>query len=354
MRLRLPRLLLTRPGPGRSAGPVTEYNAPHYWLDYRGGFVRRGLPGALLRARYRRPPTYDEVARAGLLLSRGAAGALVPVVLRAARGRGPASAVAAGVLLLSPLTLSLLSYDRGRYDGAGVLALGVVAASRQLPPPVAAVVAAGAVTAATASEEFLLGVLAPPVVVLTGRRRAPLVLAPAALVAAASLLVPVPAGAVAGARQEARDAGVAPAGAMGDALGALERGLVENLVFFRLFEPAAVAGSLVLWAGLYGVTAALLGRLLQPPAGHAALVAAYGGVGAALSVLGTDFRRWWGLALSGLVTTLALEPRPTGGSRRPGRAEAVVAAALVAGGLTARHLPVYPWGPVREADLPAA
>jgi hypothetical protein len=27
---------------------VSSYVAPLYWMDYRGGFVRRGLPGALL------------------------------------------------------------------------------------------------------------------------------------------------------------------------------------------------------------------------------------------------------------------------------------------------------------------
>jgi hypothetical protein len=351
---RLARSPAPRPGPGRSLGPVSDYNAPHYWLDYRGGFVRRGLPGALLRARLGRPPTYDEVARTGVALARGAAAVLVTVVGQTCRAdRDRAGTTAAGVLLLSPLTVSLVRLDTGRYDAAGVLALGAVVASRRLPPPAAAVVAAGAAAAATACEEFLIGVLAPPVVVLSGWRRAPLVLAPAALVAAASLLVPVPEGAVAAAREEARAAGVPPAGPMGDALGALERGLVDNLAFFRLFEPGHAVGSLALWAGLYAGTAALVGRLLRPPAGYGALVAAYGGVGTTLSVLGTDFRRWWGLALTGLVATLAVDPRGRGERRPPGRAEAVAAAVLVAVGLAVRDLPVYPWGPLRDAEVPA-
>lgn len=366
MRARLAPLL----GQSRERGrPVSDYEAPHYWLDYRGGFVRRGLPGALLRARLGRPPTGDEVTRAGVVLSHGAAAALGTAVAQCCRpSRGPAGTdrggpdpagadraglVATGVLLLSPLTVPLVLRDTGRYDAAGVLALGVVVASRRLPPPAAAVVTGGAVAAATACEEFLVGVLAPPVMVLTGWRRGPLVLAPAALVAAASLLVPVPEGAVAAARQEARTAGVPPAGAMGDALGALERGLVENLTFFRLFEPAAAAGSLALWAGLYAGTAALLGRLLRPPAGYGVLVAAYGGVGAALSVLGADFRRWWGLALAGLVGTLAVDPRPRPRQRPLRTADAAAAAALVAVGLAVRDLPVHPWGPVRDADVPA-
>jgi hypothetical protein len=350
------RRLARRLAVNRSRRPVSDYNAPHYWLDYGGGFVRRGLPGALLRARLGRPPTYDEVARAGLLLSRGAVVALVPVVVRACRPvRSPAGAAAAGVVLVSPLTVSLLLRDAGRYDATGVLALAVVPAAKaaRLPTPAAAVVVAGAATAATACEEFLLGVLAPPVVVLLGWRRAALALAPAALVAAASLLVPVPEGGVTAAREEARQAGVTPAGPMGDALGALERGLVQNLAFFRLFEPTAAAGSLALWAGLYAATAGLLGRLLTPPAGYPVLVAAYGGVGAALSVLGTDFRRWWGLALTGLVASLAADARPSGGGRRPGRAEAAAGVVLVAGGLAVRDLPVHPWGPVRDEDLPA-
>jgi hypothetical protein len=364
---------LARPAGDRAARrPVTDYNAPHYWLDYRAGFVRRGLPGAVLRSLLGRPPAYRDVTRAGVVLSGAAVASVVPLAVRASRlapGRLPA-VLATTALVLSPLTCTLLVQDTGRYDAVGVVGLGVIAAVpgawSALPLPAGAAVLATTVAVATACEEFLLGVLAPVALGgagLLARRHAVspsgalllagAVLAPGVLVAAASR-------SLAAARAEAQAAGVHPPGVMGDAVAAVERSLVENLTFFRLFEPRAVVGALVLWSGLYGLTAALLGRLLAPPPGYGVLVAVFAAVGAVLSALGTDFRRWFGLALLGLVATLALDPKRLQAARGPAASPPPLravgeAAALVAAGLAVRALPVYPWGRVREGvALPAA
>ena len=351
--------------------PLTDYKAPNLWLDYRAGFVRRGLPGALLRRAAGGPPSYRQAETAAVASSRAAALAVVPMALRVA-GRAPGrlpGAVAAALVLLSPLTVSLLLGDVGRYDAAGALALAVLAgarALRRLPLPVAVAATAVAVASATASEEFLLAVLTPAALAAVtrlaegrslpaGARAAMLggVLGPGAVVAAASLIVPAPRGALAAARAEAAAAGVAPPGPMGDSLAALDRGLVENLAFFRLFEPDAVALSLLLWAGLYAATAAALGRVLGAGRPYRLLVAGHAAIGTALSAAGADFRRWWGLALLGLVGTTGLADGVR--AERPVRHRDVTAAAALA--LTARMLrgmDVHPWGPVRRSPAVSA
>jgi hypothetical protein len=348
------------------AGPapvVTDYKAPNYWLGYRSGFVRRGLPGALLARLVGRSPTYRQVEVAAVGLSRAAALSVVPVAVRAGRHvpRGLPRLVAAGLVVLSPLTCSLLLHDVGRYDAVGVLVLAALAGAgpawRRLPVPVGAVLLAAAVGVATATEEFLLAVVAPAAWAaaarLPGARELPparrlllgaAVLGPGAVVAAASMVVPPPSGALSAARAEATRAGVGPAGAMGDTLAALDRGLVENLAFFRLFEPAAVALALALWAGLYLATTAALGGLLgaagRTHRGQAALHAA---VGAALCAVGADFRRWWGLAFLGLVASVAVrEPDGPAGPVAPGAVAR--AAALAVAGLAFRDMRVYPGG----------
>jgi hypothetical protein len=272
--------------------------------------------------------------------------------------------VASGLLLSSPLTCTLLLHDVGRYDAIGVLVLALLSTARAawlgLPLPVSAVLLSGAVSVAVASEEFLLAVLAPTALAAVGRlgRRHQLgrvgrswllggVLGPGALLAGASLLTPAPRDALVAARKEAARAGVEPPGAMGDALSALDRGYVENLGFFRLFQPAAVGLSCGLWGGLYFVTAGILGKVLGMGAAsqYRLVVAAHALVATALSTAGADFRRWWGLALMGVVSTLLLlEP-----SAPPQPVTVTALAAAVALGVTGiapRNTRVHPWGPV--------
>ncbi|WP_136697212.1 hypothetical protein [Geodermatophilus dictyosporus] len=365
--MRLVAALLPPVARGAPTRPVSEYKAPCYWLDYRCGFVRRGLPGEVLRRVAGGPPTHHDVERAAAALARASALSIVPVAVEVAL-RAPERlprAVAAGLLVSSPLTCSLALGDVGRYDAVGVLALALLSTGRvvwlRLPLPVSAALLAGTVAGAVASEEFLLAVLAPTAVAAVSRlarerqasrtaRRWLLggVLAPGALVAGASLLVPAPRGAVAAARAQAARAGVGPPGALGDALSALERGYVENLAFFRLFRPAAVGLSWGLWAGCHLLTAGVLGRLLGAGADgrHRRAATVHALVATVLSTAGVDFRRWWGLALTGLLATLVLldPPRPA----EPVSRTAIVAAlATAAAGVALRDVSVHPWGAPR-------
>ena len=365
--------LLPPAGRGGLTRPLSEYKAPNYWLGYRSGFVRRGLPGEVLRRLVAGTPSYRQVEWTAVALSRAAAVSVasvaVDVGLRAS-GTLP-RAVATGLLLFSPLTCSLLLHDLGRYDAIGVLVLAFLSTARsawlRLPLPVSAVVMAGAVSVAVASEEFLLVVLAPTVAAAVrllsrhhdlswngGLGLLASVLAPGAGVAAASLVTPVPADALTSARAQAMAAGVRPAGVIGDALAALNRGFVENLGYFRLFGRTPIALSCALWAGFYCSTAQLLRRVLGSGAGgrYSSLLTAHALVGAALSAAGVDFRRWWGLALTGLMSAVALTDASQAGEP-VGAAALAGAAALTVAGVLPRDLKVYPWGRLRvERALP--
>ncbi|MFP5372898.1 MAG: hypothetical protein ACLGI3_19445, partial [Actinomycetes bacterium] len=319
------------------------------------------------------PPTFDQIQRTGLGLSRAAALSIVPMALEAAqRAPGRLPRVAATALLLaSPLTCTLLLHDVGRYDAVGVLVLALLSAARSawlgLPLPVSAVLLGGAVSVAVASEEFLIAVLAPTALLavdLLGRRHAlgPRgrrwllggVLGPGAVVAGASLLKPAPRDALTAARKEAAQAGVAPPGAMGDVLSALERGYVQNLGFFRLFSPTAVALSCAQWAGCYVLTARTVGSLLGGgPSRYRLAVAAHALVAGALSTAGADFRRWWGLALMGLLATVPLL-EPSGPPEAVAGTAVAGAGLLAVAGLLPRDVRVHPWGPVLAHRGPPA
>jgi hypothetical protein len=355
--------LLPRRRTGPAGRTLTDYKAPNYWLGYRSGFVRRGLPGEVLRRLVGGTPTFAQAQAAATGLSRAAALSIVPVVLQVVR-RAPgwrARTVAAALLLLSPLTGPLLLDDVGRYDAVGVLVLALTAASRsvwlRLPAPVGVLLLATAVAAAVASEEFLLAVVAPAAVAATAlldrRSQASarrllltgLALGPGALVAGASLLQAAPRAALLAAREEAARAGVG-VDPMGDALTALDRSLVENLAYFRLFEPMAIARSLALWAGLYALTTRALERLVGAGRPYRLLVGVHAAVGAVLCVVAADFRRWWGLALMGLLAALALQ-EPTWSDHQVTAATLTGAAALALAGLTLRSRRVFPGGPLR-------
>ncbi|SNR60070.1 hypothetical protein [Blastococcus mobilis] len=350
------------------ARPVADYKAPNYWLGYRSGFVRRGLPGEVLRRLTAGRPTYRQMERMGVALSRAAAVSIVPMAVDVAL-RAPGTLprmVATGLLMSSPLTCSLLLHDVGRYDAIGVLALALLSTARsawlRLPLPASAVLIAGAVSVAVASEEFLLAALAPTVAAavhllsrhhdLSRNHELQLlggVLAPGVAVAGASLLTPVPANALSTARAEALRAGVRPAGPIGDALAALNRGFVENLAYFRLFGRTPIVLSSAVWAGFYFLTARVLKKLLSSGAGswYSSLVTAHALVGAALSAAGVDFRRWWGLALVGLMSAVVLTDASSTGE--PVATAALGGAlALAVAGVLPRDLKVYPWGRVRD------
>ncbi len=357
---------------GATDRPVTEYKAAGYWLDYRYGYARRGLPGEVLRRVTGGSPSYAQVERTAMGLARASALSVVPMAVDAST-RAPGTlprTMAVGLLVSSPLTCSLLLHDAGRYDAVGVLALALMSTGREVwlrpPLPVGAALLSGTLAAAVASEELLLAVLAPTVIAAVDRlaheHRASRaarpwllggVMGPGALLAGASLLMPVPRDAVAAARAEAAGAGVEPPGAMGDSLDALDRGFLENLAFFRLFRPTAVGLSLGVWAGLFSLTAGILGKLLGvgTHSRYRLMVTAHALVATTLSAVGADFRRWWGLALTGLISTVPLV-EPAGRPEPVPVAVIVAAAALAFAGIAFRNSEVHPGGRLRVHRAP--
>ena len=347
---------------------ITPYKAPQYWLDYRDGFVRRAFPGAVLSALTRGTPTLRQVTTTGVGLSLTAAAAVVPLAVQAAR-RAPddlGSLLVAGAVVSSPLTASMLLQDVGRFDAVGVLALAAVSCPTatwdRMPCSAGAPALAALLAVAAATQEFMLGPLAPLAVVrarsLAARcGRGPAgtallltgVLAPAAAITVASAVLPPPATVAEAARRRARGQGVGPPGDFGDALSAVERDVVANRAFFEHFERSAVARALVLWVGVFAVTVVVLARLwgLAASRRYWSQVAYQAGVAVALSLLGADFRRWWGLGLLGLVGVVTAGPEdgaPGTSPRRPAgpRYAAGAVAALAALNVRVRRLTVYP------------
>ena len=185
--------------------PMTPYVAPLWWLGYSDGFVRRGLPGALLRMLAGGPPSLALANAAGVALTVAGVVALVALAVALARrapDRWSALAVAAAVLV-TPFGVSLTARDLGRPDALGVLVAVVLVTVpwARLPPPLAVVVVALLTSAAVGAEE-LLAVL---VLLLAGlalqsafpRARPPwpaLAVLPGLVLAGLSALAPLPFG----------------------------------------------------------------------------------------------------------------------------------------------------------------
>jgi hypothetical protein len=354
-----------------SGRPLTPYVAPQYWLDYQGGFLRRALPGEVLRLLTPGPaPTYAAVKVVGVALSVAAVlavGTLALLLARRAPDRWTGLAVAA-VVLVGPLGLPLLARDLGRYDAVGVLVLVALTAVpwSRLPVPVAVAAAAVLAAVAVASEEFLVILVVPVALValwpLLRRQPHPgawaaVVALPPFVLAALSAVLPVPTASLRTAVATARAAGVPPSVPLvpgqsdHDAVSRLAYGFVDNVrTYYSILTPAGVAGTTVVWAAVYlvllGLVWHLTGRRLQERA-FVLLVVGGGLAALALSVAGIDFRRWWTLAAVAvlcLVHLLApLLPRPTPRAAGDRQGDPVVVLALVALGTTG----------VMLADVPA-
>lgn len=335
--------------------PVSEYISPQYWLTYEEGFSRRALPGQVVSWLSGGSVPYDAMRIAALALSLAAVVATLSVAAALAVRSGterPRSWLVFAVAVSSPLTAVLFVRDVGRYDSVGaiVLAALVALAVGALPQVVAAALAAVLVLAATASQEFLFLVVAPAALAVVLRPHASpgprlpaavAVLAPGALLAAASLLLPPDAAQVAAARARAVAAGARPP-ASGDTVTALGHGLDDHLRYFAAPTVGELLLTVGLWSGLFAVTVVLLWHVLgRPSGGYWHLVAYFAALAAVLSATNVDMRRWWSLALLGVLAGLAARPACARGSRRSGGVVCVLAAALLFGAfLATRGLPV--------------
>jgi len=355
--------------------PLTPYVAPQYWLDYDAGFVRRGLPGEVLRLLSGdRTPTYAAAKVFGVGLSLAAVLAMALLALLLARRvphRWTALALAAAVVV-GPLGLPLFARDLGRYDAVGVLVLVALAAVPwlRLPPVLVLLGAAALAAVAVASEEFLV-VLVVPVALLavwpTLRRHqvrrgwAAVVVLPSVVVAGLSALLPAPPAVLRSALAAARAAGVPPSVPLvpgqtdHDAVSRLAYGFVENVrTYYSILTPAGVAGTTLIWAAVYlvlvGLVWHLVGRSIRE---RVFVLLTCGGALAALalSVAGIDFRRWWTLAaVAVLCAVLQLTSDRHRPSRRVGPVVVLALAALGATGIMLQGMPAYwtvPWWRLR-------
>jgi hypothetical protein len=361
----------------RAAGPqpMTPYVAPQYWLSYEDGFVRRGLPGAVLRALSGdRPPSrvLVDAAAVGLTVAAVAAVLVLAAVLSRRAGSGWTSVALAAAVVATPLGISHFGRDLGRPDALGVLVAVVLVTApwARLPLPVAAAVVALLTTVAIGAVE-LLAVLVLPLGWLALRQALPdsrsrqvwpaLAVLPGLVLATLSALLPVPQAALKRARADATAAGVPdpkplPGGpADHDAVSRLGYGLVENITgYYATTSVLSVLVTTAVWASMHvlliGVVWRLLGRSWRERA-FLLLVACSAAGALALSVAGIDYRRWWALAAVGALCALALLVRSPGPIRPIGFGTAAALVALALTGLLLRTMPVLPLAPVHVQRL---
>jgi hypothetical protein len=298
-----------------------DWSGPDYYLSYDSGFVRRALPGELLRLLG--GPSHASVEVLGWTLTASALLAvlvLAGVVFRQLRG-SPLRHVAAALVIVCPLSLASTQQpdERGRYDAIGIVALVVIAVlgSRRVAPRHRAWIVAAAVVvtlAAGLSEELLVAFLVLPALLLVLRladgsptrktrvTAAVLVAVPVAVTAASTFSLPS-AAQVAAARLGA--------GRLHryDAAYFMRASLSDEVRFVGTFTRRNIADGLqqlvytgLIWLTVFAIATGILaaafqvrGRWFWYAAGVNAALAI------ALSVVGVDQRRWWTLSFLALV-----------------------------------------------------
>ncbi len=302
---------------------------PWYYLDYSDGFVRRGLPGELLRLTWGASPVSVEVVGWGLSLA--AVPALVFVAMRigSLASRPGARLAASTLVLIAPLGITTIIRDPGRGDCVGMIAMAamlLVATKRRPSPAVAVGVAALATAIAVASEEFLIIFLAPAVASLlyvTVRARSPigaqgfgkrcatlisLALLPGiALTLASAVTKPSSAYLDNLERRSHKSGGVGAVWELHHSLGG-----VMTWVLHRR-ELGAIVASTFIWLFVYLVTVIAIRIAVGRLSIWYWVSATYFALAAAISVVALDVRRWWTLGLVGhLAVTgiLASHDRP--------------------------------------------
>lgn len=339
-----------------SAWIVEPYKAPLWWVTYDTGFVRRGLPGTVLA--WFGPPTPASMTLASSVLALTACAAIVALAHRlvAVIDEPTTRTTVAVVVLASPFSLPLMIRDVGRYDAIGVAAIaGIAALSPRLArPSVVAVLAVSASLAVAAgSEEFLVLFAVPVVAALACRwftsvacRLGVLAttLGPALVVAVAGVATRADRASLLASSHSAHVAGVLPADEVDvDAATVLGYSIREQLTIFTEYPWPWLVVLLVGGATLSSLVGALVWIALGRPRG-AAVAAATSWLGAAalaLSVVGVDFLRWWGLALLGLLAFLAVTPR-SARSTRPAVPPAALVVVVLTGILLWQLAPIGP------------
>lgn len=304
---------------------VDEYIGPLYFVDYSDGFIRRGLPGEVMRLLTGgHGRTSTEVA--GWALTLLAALAVVAIALQAARRRrDPYSrCLVATLALLTPLSVTTILRDPGRYDAVGIVFLGLLlwVTRHQLSAVALACVVSVVFAAVVASEEFLIAYLAPSIVLVLysqiegeervsgaarfSRRLATLLgiaLVPACALAIASLASrPSPS-------YLDRVQQVAQPRSQLDPTYFLGLSLRENIHYVSSHGARYVVATGTLWFLIFALTLVAIwlaggryGSWYWLSGAYFALVAV------TLSVVALDARRWWTLAFLGHLAVVAARP----------------------------------------------
>lgn len=298
-----------------------QYIGPLYYVDYSHGFVRRGLPGEVLALLWDHSRSSTEVA--GWTLTALALIAAVVIALQTARRepRPVPRCLIASLILLSPLSVTTILRDAGRYDAVGLVVMACLLWWTSTRAPRVGVLLSFAFLAtaiAVACEEFLIVYLAPVVIALVyryvpanGPRRldrrtaglAGLCLLPGAAVALASI-VTTPSASYLAAVQEAADPSTKknPAYFLG-------LSLRENVSYVAShgWRYVILAGAIwlivyVLTVGAVSIAAGRSGPWYWASAAYFALAAI------AISVIALDARRWWTLALLSQMAVTGIAP----------------------------------------------
>jgi hypothetical protein len=294
---------------------------PWFHLDYSDGFVRRGLPGELLRLVWAPTPVSVEVV--GWLISLAGVVAVVFIALRigSLAQRPDAMLVATALVVITPLGITTIIRDPGRADNIGMAAIAalLLVATRRRPSPAVAVgVAAFATAIAVASQEFLIIFLTPAVgasIYITVRAQHPggngfgkrcaklisLALFPAVVLAVASAATKPSAAYLT--NLEHRSHSEQEHGAVWE-LGQSLRGVLGWVLEIR--GLGAIIATTVIWLFIYLTTVVAIRIVVGRLGTWYWLSAAYFALMAGISVVALDVRRWWTLGLVGHLAVTAI------------------------------------------------
>jgi len=337
------------------------YNASAYWVSYRDGFVRRGLPGAVLEVVLGRPPGVLAATVVAVLLILLVLAALAVLTIAAVRATPAAQdrVVVAALVLASPFTFTLAVINRGRYDAVVVACVAVIVllASRRTLPLLRVLGISLTVVAGVGSLEISLPFLAPLAllaVVRLGRTTVErigwgaLAVLPGLVLAVVSLVVRPSVGTLLTMMEQVSAAGIPLSRSEENSISALGQTTRDALVHTAGISPLTILLCAVLLGGCYALTASLLWAHL----GHVhrrwalALLSLYALAALGLSAVGDDYRRWWGFAFVAMVASLVLLrrgavtiPAPRHAEGPPGR-RLVVVALLVSAAMAL--FPIWP------------
>jgi hypothetical protein len=297
------------------------YNASAYWVSYRDGFVRRGLPGAVMEAVLGGPPGLAAASVVAILLVLLVLAALAQLVRMTVRAvPAPRDRLVVGALVAaSPFTFSLAVLNRGRYDAVVVACVVLVAvlASGRSTRGARVVGIAVAVPAGVGSLEIAVAFLAPLAVLAVlrlARTRAErltwsaLVVLPGSVLAAASLWVRPGVDRLVAMMGRVAEAGLPVTPADENSISALGQTTRDALAHTAGIAPLTVLFCAAVLGGSYALTTYVLWGLLGRPRARWTLflAAVYAVAALTMSAVGDDYRRWWGFAFVAMAASLVL------------------------------------------------